>query len=464
MNIVKMVISILLLPFMLVWDVFKSERSLGRKVGYILLSLLIFGFIWWSGFNEVKSFIVYSLFQSGVTDKISKIKVRGTSMMPTIKDGDEVTLNSPKKYGLKRGDIVSFNNKETDGLFYIKRIIGMPGETISIKNGYYHINGKALEEEYTLNNLPTFGNTFLADCESASIPKNYYFVSGDNRTVSSDSRVIGFVGKDDMEGVIKENVVEKFADIQKQANISNVDLNQQTFLKKLNDQRGKNQANMLVSNETLNNLAKKRAEQIRDSFNDWKSKTLPVDKLLDSNGYRYNLVHEFVTFGYLDEQAIIEQILDSSSEKNIFLSNKYMEVGIGITDRTYNECKYPIISVILSWPSVPTYDQSVLDSWVKEIDVTNKILSNMQTWIGVPNTDQTKVKQIINLVAQQNDIATRIYNKEKNREWLTQKDYQDVKYYDELVKQTNVLMEDFFGKNNEKIKGVSTRQEDIRRF
>lgn len=465
-------VTILFLPLVLLYEVVKSGRSIGRKVGYFLLAAVVFGVIWLNGINDLRDLITYNLFQTGVTDKITKVKVSGTSMLPTIKDKDEVTLNSPKKYGLKYGDIVSFNNKETGNLFYIKRIIGLPEEQLSIKNGFYYINGKALDEGYTLNHLPTFGNTFLSDCDSVTIPKDSYFVSGDNRTVSSDSRVIGFVNKDDIEGVIKTNIVEKFASDQKQASLTKVDIKPENFLKLLNEQRDKHQTSPLVTNETLNGLAKKRVDQIKENFNDWKKeqsassdKTVSVEKLLDSSGYRYNLVHEYVTFGYLDEQGILDQIFDLSTEKDSFLSSKYTEVGIGVTERTFQECKYPIISIILSWPSVPTYDKSVVDSWVKEINITNQLISNMQTWVGIPGTDQDEVKKIINLVAQQNDIATRIYNKEKNREWLTQKDYQDIKYYDELVKQSNGLVQDFFGKTKN-VQGVSTsnRKEDTRRF
>lgn len=443
----KILIISLFLPFVLFRDIFKSHRSVGRKIGYFILTLIIFGFVWWNGFDEVKALVTYNLFQTGITDKITQVKVSGTSMLPAIQDGDEVTLNSPKKYGLKRGDIVSFNNQETGNLFYIKRIIGLPGEQISIKNGYYYINGKALEEDYTLNQLPTFGNTFLPDCESVTIPNDHYFASGDNRTVSSDSRMIGFIDKNDVEGVIKTDVTERFAAEQKQAKIAKIDFKTETFLKKLNEQRKKHQANLLSVNEVLSKLAKKRTDQIKENFNDWKNENVPIDKLLDAGGYRYNLAHEFVTFGYLDEQAIVDQIFDSPTEKDAFLSSKYTEVGIGITERTFQECKYPIISIILSWPSVPTYDKSVIDSWVKEISITNKLLSDMQTWVGVPGVNQAKVKKIINQAASLNDIATRIYNKEKNKEWLTQKDYQDIKYYDELMKENNAAIEDFFGKN-----------------
>lgn len=459
----KILILFLFLPFVLLADTVKSQRSIVRKVGFLLLLIVIFGLTWLNGFNEIKDIITYNLFQTGITDKLTRVKVSGTSMLPTIKDGEEITLSNPKKYGLKRGDIVSFSNEETNNLFYIKRIIGSSGEQISIKNGYYYINGKALEENYTLNQLPTYGNTFLPDCESVSLPEDHYFVSGDNRTVSFDSRAIGFIHKDDIEGVIKTNTPEKFASFPIQANLLQTDVIPETFLKKLNEKRVAHQVSEVVTHATLNTLAKSRAEQIKDAFNDWKNRAIPIDKLLDENEYGYNLAHEFVTFGYLDEQAIVNQIFDSPIERDEFLSSEYTEVGIGIEKREFQECKYPIISIILTWPAVPTYDQEVLDSWAEEISVNNQSLSNLQTFAGAPKIDQDKLRKLISTIAQMQQIAERIYNKQKNREWLTQKDYNDIKLYDELSKQAVLLDDELFGKEKD-VKGVSTRKENVRRF
>ncbi len=464
MNIVvKNILFAIFLPFVLLKDIYKSQRSVGRKIGYFLITALVFGLIWWNGIQEAIALFQHTSYEAGVTDKLTKVPVSGTSMLPTIKDGSEVELKSPNKYGLDRGDIVSFINEETRGLHYLKRIVGLAGEQISIKNGAVFINGKVLQEDYTLNNLPTYGNTALIDCEGYTIPKDHYMVLGDNRIVSSDSRVLGFIQEDDIDGVIKTNTGEKFASEQRQLEISKVNVSPETFLKKLNEQRIKNNSSNLVTHTTLNQLAKKRTEQIRDKFEDWKNNSVPADKMLEESGYRFNRVHEFVTFGYLDEQAIIDQIFDSPAEKDNFLSTQYTEVGIGVTEKTNKECTFPVISIILSWPAVPTYDKAVLDNWSREISINNQSLSNLQTWVGYSGIDQAKLKKLINMIAEMQQIATRIYNKEKNREWLTQKDYQDIKYYDELIKQVEALDQELFASQKD-VQGVSTHKEDVRRY
>lgn len=459
--IVKNILFAILLPFVLLKDIYQSKRSLGRKVGYYILIAIVFGLIWWFGFENGLALFRYTSYETGVADKLTKVPVSGTSMLPTIKDGSEVELKSPRKYGLERGDIVSFLNNETAGRHYLKRIVGLAGEQITIKNGAIFINGKALQEDYTLNNLPTYGNTALIDCEGYTIPKDHYMVLGDNRTVSSDSRVLGFIHEDDIDGVIKTNIGEKFASLETQLQITTIKIDPAVFLKKLNELRIKNSLN-LVTHATLNQLAQKRTEQIRDKFEDWKNKSIPANEMLEESGYRFNKVHEFVTFGYLDEQAIIDQIFDSPSEKDNFLSTQYTEVGIGIIEKTNKECRFPVVSVILSWPSVPTYDKEVLDSWVKEIDINKQSLGNLQTWVGHPKVDQAKLKELINIIAQMQQIATRIYDLEKNREWLTQKDYQDIKYYDELLKRSEALDKEIF--ENINVQGIFTPKENPRRF
>lgn len=460
MTMLKNILFTLLLPLFLLKDIYRSDRGLGRKIGYFILTMIAIGLIWKNGYQEIFSLFKQTSYESGISDKITKVQVSGTSMLPTITDGSEIELKSPQKYGVARGDIVSFTNEETRGLHYLKRIIGQPGEEISIKNGSVFINGKALREDYTLNNLPTYGNTSIIDCENYTVPGNQYMVLGDNRTVSSDSRVLGFINENDIDGVIKTNLQEKFTEAQRQEQITKVKINPEAFLKELNQRRSKNNGSSLVTYSGLNQLADKRAGQIRDKFDEWKTQSVPLDKMLEDRGYLFNKVHEFVTFGYLDEQGILEQIFDSASEKDEFLSTQYTEVGIGVTEKINKGCTFPVVSVILSWPAVPTYDKAVTDSWLNEININNQSLSNLQSWVGISRIDQVKLKQLIEKVAQVQQIATRIYNKQKNREWLTPKEIQDIRLHDELIGQTQTLGKELFGD----VKGIFTSSKDTRKF
>ena len=136
----QILLYVLFLPIFLMRDIFRSNRSLIKKIGWILLILILFLRTWWGAVNEVKSIVDSTFFDVGILDKITHVPVSGTSMLPTIKDGEDITLHSPKKYGLARGDVVSFTNEATGGLHYLKRIVGLPQEQISIKNVSIKIN------------------------------------------------------------------------------------------------------------------------------------------------------------------------------------------------------------------------------------------------------------------------------------------------------------------------------------
>ena len=137
------------------------------------------------------------------------IVVDGDSMTPTLKDGDRMIVNkigSPDRF-----DIVVFHAPE--GKDYIKRVIGIPGDTIEYKDDKLYINGKYYEEPYldekkaelTEGKLTQDFKLEEIDPTLEVIPEGYYFVMGDNRRYSNDSRHIGVVSEKEFLG--RTNIV-----------------------------------------------------------------------------------------------------------------------------------------------------------------------------------------------------------------------------------------------------------------
>ncbi|OIP57782.1 MAG: signal peptidase I [Candidatus Levybacteria bacterium CG_4_10_14_0_2_um_filter_36_16] len=129
-------------------------------------------------------------------------QVNGQSMFPNYHNGEYILTNliSLRFQELQRGDVVVFKaptNQEKD---YIKRVIGLPEETVSLKEGKIFINDKQLSEKYLPSDFKTYEGTFLQEGQSVSVPDKSYFVLGDNRDFSSDSREWGFVTKDKIIG------------------------------------------------------------------------------------------------------------------------------------------------------------------------------------------------------------------------------------------------------------------------
>lgn len=157
---------------------------------------------------------------------VQPVKVEGTSMEPNLHNGERIFVNKLIYYGLPklaRGDIIVFWFPDNPSKSYIKRIIGLPGETVMLCGGHVYINAVALDEpyidakrntNYTNPNFQPpppepprpghgfFGLEYYKYCENGSVaatappkavPDHYYFVMGDNRDSSSDSRAWGLV-------------------------------------------------------------------------------------------------------------------------------------------------------------------------------------------------------------------------------------------------------------------------------
>ena len=117
-------------------------------------------------------------------------------MVPTLLDGDIMILDKIgyRINGLKRFDIVviKYNNEKI-----IKRVIGLPGDYIEYRDNILYVNGKEIKEEYKRDITNNFS---LKDLGYEKIPENKYLVLGDNRSISKDSRIIGLIDKEDIEG------------------------------------------------------------------------------------------------------------------------------------------------------------------------------------------------------------------------------------------------------------------------
>ncbi len=127
---------------------------------------------------------------------ITPVRVNGTSMNETLEDGEIMILNKIDYTfnEINRYDIVVVKTEDSK---IIKRVIGLPGETLKYENNTLYINGKETEEPYLTEETEDFNITELG---YDKIPQDCYFVMGDNRNNSSDSRIIGCVKKENIEG------------------------------------------------------------------------------------------------------------------------------------------------------------------------------------------------------------------------------------------------------------------------
>ncbi|NLK20988.1 MAG: signal peptidase I [Epulopiscium sp.] len=127
-------------------------------------------------------------------------KVSGPSMEPTLYDGNILIVNKFEYRFInpKKGEIIVFPYKGDPSKHYIKRIIGLPGEVVDIRDGIVYIDGELLEEDYLLEPMYTMGEVTYP----FKVPMDTYFVMGDNRNRSSDSRYqdVGTIEKSKITG------------------------------------------------------------------------------------------------------------------------------------------------------------------------------------------------------------------------------------------------------------------------
>lgn len=130
------------------------------------------------------------------------VKVEGTSMEPGLSDNERIFINK-FTYRLnlgeiRRGDTVVFWYPRDTSKSYIKRVIGLPGDRIRILDGQVYVNGALLNEEYVADRFRD-PSTWSAG-EEVTVPPHDYFVLGDHRNSSSDSRAWGYVPRENIYG------------------------------------------------------------------------------------------------------------------------------------------------------------------------------------------------------------------------------------------------------------------------
>lgn len=171
----------------------QSEESLGKSILEIIITVVV---------CMVAYFLLFKYVLANET-------VSGPSMQPTFESNDRII--AVRHTNLQRGDIVILDAPDAPGELYIKRIIGMPGDTIKAKNDTIYVNGKPLKEPYLTQykdkmpkgQLYTNNFTLKQVTGVSKVPKDSYFVMGDHRDVSKDSRYFGFVKRSAIVGEVK---------------------------------------------------------------------------------------------------------------------------------------------------------------------------------------------------------------------------------------------------------------------
>ena len=150
------------------------------------------------GLDILETIVLAAVLYLGINALSARVRVDGFSMVPTLQNGEYILVNrlAYKTGQPARGDIIVFSLPADNGQDLIKRVIGLPGETVHVSDGSVTINGVKLKETYIAQDPLYFGDW--------TVPEGYLFVLGDNRNDSRDSHQWGLLP---LENVIGKSVL-----------------------------------------------------------------------------------------------------------------------------------------------------------------------------------------------------------------------------------------------------------------
>jgi len=394
------------------------------------------------------------------------IRIAGTgSMYPTFPKGTGKTIEEQTKeivdiaqmnpypngfmfngkvyggYEIGRGDIVSFENAKTDELTtratgesagFVKRVIGLPGDEIELRDGIVTLNGKQLAEKYTAKAHSTFGGDTLPDCQKIKIPDGELFVMGDNRKGSLDSRfTLGLISYQDIDhvipfekqkGILDKNWRDTSHDLD---NSSKIQLDRTQYLALINEKRKENNIPPLTYQPKLQKTAEERARTMFAANNvsvDVQPKGETRQDVFERQGYIHHVTGELPTQGYFEAEELFDNQSEFVSEKEFFLKKDYQEIGIAEVEGKINGCPTQIIVQHLAGYVPPNYSEDEKKSWQDALTNLKNVQSGWQTLKTYPKfyaENKTDVDRINEIIALRITRTTAIVARINVNQWLT---------------------------------------------
>ena len=410
------VVVALLMPVVVV-----SVREIGKTVGLVPVTVSVMGT------GSMYPSLFWDKTDGGPEDTTRLVipEYRSEPLMYHRFGGLTFLGHTYLKRSLGFGDMVAFQNRATQSILakegqdvsagFIKRIIGLPGDSIELRDGFVYRNGALLSEPYIASPRSTYGGDSILDCQVTSIPRGAYLVLGDNRKISSDSRYeLGLVQEGDITFVLPyadQNIYKKlWRDTSKDAALmGQPTLDVAAFYALLNQARASHGVPPLSVNKALESAAKLRATGTASS----------QQKAENLAGYSNIIGGEFVSHGHYTAAELMQNLLAFKSTTIQIMNQDYQDVGVAAVDQKVKGCPVETIVGDLGGYIPATYDATVIKSWT---DAAASLQSSLQSWQGAVSdsrVDQGKLQDLLTILRRRLDLAVEVSGAMKAQKWLT---------------------------------------------
>lgn len=438
---------------------FSTKLLLSKTIAFALVSVIILP-IWVGGYTVVGAIIkeelgygkepiaisgtgsMYPTFPKGEGKDPKKLaeQIVGTPGMIRYPNGIVIAGKRFLNYEIGRGDIVVVENEKiremTKSMYgdpsgWVKRVIGLPGDSIELRGGIVYLNVEPLKEPYIAKPRSTFGESFLSECKKVVVPENHIFVMGDNRKGSGDSREIGFIEIGAVNHVLplkdqKGELAKYWRDTSKDFDeTSKIKLDKEKYLQLLNEKRKEAGARELKYQPKLELSARKRGEIIL-KFNDFSFEATQsgytMAKAMRDANYSNVVYGEAPTQGYYEAEELIENQFQFPETKKFLTDKSYQEIGIAEVEGEINGCPAQVIVQHFAGYVPPNYSKEVIDSWknilsrLKEIQSGWAKLKEYKEFYEKNKQDVDRINEIIS--ARIANISTIVARMEANQ-WLS---------------------------------------------
>ncbi len=332
---------------------------------------------------------------------------------------------------LNLGDMVAFKNSQTTSILkdenkdinngFIKRLIGLPGDTIEMRDGFLFRNAQLLSEPYIYNPRSTYGDSTYKDCQKITVPDGHFFVLGDNRKVSSDSRgELGLIKDQDIEFVLpysEQKIYQSlWRDTQKDEDLlGHPTLSSSEFVSLVNQLRRDKKLPILSFAPALAKSSTLRGERLMSN----PQTDFGMKQAITSAGYSNIVLGEFISHGHFSAQELLANLMFNPGTSKQILNREYSDVGISVVTKEIDNCPTQIIVGHLGGYVPATYDQNTLDSWRKLRDNLHSILPSWEKAREYPQINQAKLDELLTILRRRLDLAQEILSTMEKRDWLS---------------------------------------------